>query len=197
LQGIPTIVQKLIEELSQFPGIGKKSAQRMAYFLMKTNRENVVRLAKSMIEVKDTIAECSVCQMQTDIQPCAICQDRKRENHILCIVEESTDVYAIERANVFFGKYHVLGGFLSPLDGIGPDDLHINSLLARLSEFSEVLIATNPSPEGDATAMYISKLVENKNIAISRLARGIPAGGHMEYLDEETLRRAITGRTCE
>ncbi|MFQ6678444.1 MAG: recombination mediator RecR [Fidelibacterota bacterium] len=191
---IPTSVEKLIDAFSRFPGIGKKTAQRMAFHILKSNNEEAVRLAQSVMDVKTNILSCSLCGGITEEDPCSICSDSKRQDDLLCIIEEPSDIYAFEKTNSFRGKYHVLGGVLSPLDGIGPDDLSINRLMDRVHNDMEVILATNASVEGEATALYISKLLKEKGIKSTRLARGLPVGGALEYIDEATLIRAIEGR---
>ncbi len=191
---IPTTVEKLIDAFSRFPGIGKKTAQRMAFFILKSSNENAVFLAQAVMDVKSNILSCSVCGGITEEDPCGICTDYKRRDDLICIVEEASDIYAFEKTNSYRGKYHVLGGVLSPLDGIGPDDLKIDQLLERVNDGMEVILATNPSVEGEATALYIGKLLKDKGIKSSRLARGLPVGGALEYIDEATLIRAIEGR---
>ena len=191
---VPPPVEKLIESFAKFPGIGKKTAQRMAFHVLKSDNEQAVQLAQAVMDVKSKILTCTICGGITVDDPCAICADSKRREDLLCIVEKSSDIYAFEKTNSYRGKYHVLGGVLSPLDGIGPDDLTIDSLMSRVNKDMEVILATNPSIEGEATALYISKLLKEKGIKSSRLARGIPVGGALEYIDEATLIRALEGR---
>jgi recombination protein RecR len=191
---VPPPVEKLIEAFARFPGIGKKTAQRMAFYVLKSDNQYAVQLAEAVMDVKSKILTCSMCGGITVEDPCSICTDSKRQDDLLCIVEESSDIYAFEKTNSFRGKYHVLGGVLSPLDGIGPDDLTIDNLMSRVTNGMEVILATNPSVEGEATALYIGKLLKEKGIKSSRLARGIPVGGALEYIDEATLIRAIEGR---
>ena len=191
---VPPPVEKLIESFAKFPGIGKKTAQRMAFHVLKSDNEQAVQLAQAVMDVKSKILTCTICGGITVDDPCAICADSKRREDLLCIVEESSDIYAFEKTNSYRGKYHVLGGVLSPLDGIGPDDLTIDSLMSRVNKDMEVILATNPSIEGEATALYISKLLKEKGIKSSKLARGLPVGGALEYIDEATLIRALEGR---
>ncbi len=191
---VPPPVERLIEAFARFPGIGKKTAQRMAFYVLKSDNQYAVQLAEAVMDVKSKILTCSMCGGITVEDPCTICSDSKRQEDLLCIVEESSDIYAFEKTNSFRGKYHVLGGVLSPLDGIGPDDLKIDNLMSRVTDGMEVILATNPSIEGEATALYIGKLLKEKGIKSSRLARGIPVGGALEYIDEATLIRAIEGR---
>ena len=191
---VPPPVEKLIESFAKFPGIGKKTAQRMAFHVLKSDNEQAVQLAQAVMDVKSKILTCTICGGITVDDPCAICADSKRREDLLCIVEKSSDIYAFEKTNCYRGKYHVLGGVLSPLDGIGPDDLTIDSLMSRVNKDMEVILATNPSIEGEATALYISKLLKEKGIKSSKLARGLPVGGALEYIDEATLIRALEGR---
>jgi len=191
---VPPTVEKLIESFAKFPGIGKKTAQRMAFHVLKSDNEQAVQLAQAVMDVKSKILTCTICGGITVDDPCAICADSKRREDLLCIVEKSSDIYAFEKTNSYRGKYHVLGGVLSPLDGIGPDDLTIDSLMSRVNKDMEVILATNPSIEGEATALYISKLLKEKGIKSSKLARGLPVGGALEYTDEATLIRALEGR---
>ena len=191
---VPPPVEKLIESFAKFPGIGKKTAQRMAFHVLKSDNEQAAQLAQAVMDVKSKILTCTICGGITVDDPCAICADSKRREDLLCIVEKSSDIYAFEKTNSYRGKYHVLGGVLSPLDGIGPDDLTIDSLMSRVNKDMEVILATNPSIEGEATALYISKLLKEKGIKSSKLARGLPVGGALEYTDEATLIRALEGR---
>jgi recombination protein RecR len=189
-------IEKLIEEFSKFPGIGKKTAQRMAFFVLKQRREEAESLAQAVLDVKERVRYCSVCFNITEDDPCSICKDEKRDRSIICVVEEANDVAALEKTNQFRGLYHVLGGVLSPLDGVGPDDLKVKELLARLRDgtVKEVIIATNPSTEGEATAVYLSKLIKPLGVKVTRIARGLPAGGDLEYADQTTLANALEGR---
>jgi recombination protein RecR len=193
---IPPTVQQLIEQFARFPGIGKKTAQRLAFYVLKSDDEAAARLAQAILDVKTKILFCSVCGGITESDPCNICSDPKRNHDLICIVEEAADIYAFERTSTFTGVYHVLGGVLSPLDGIGPDDLNIDSLLNRVKPGMEVILATNPSIEGDTTALYLGKLLKEKQVTVTRLARGIPVGGELEYTDDATLSRALEGRTA-
>jgi recombination protein RecR len=188
-------LQRAIEELAKLPGIGKKSAQRLVFYLLKLPRDEVIALAKSLVDVKDKASYCSVCFNITETNPCAICSNEKRDRSILCVVEEANDVMAFEKTGEYKGLYHVLGGTLSPLDGIGPDDLRIKELLSRLTKgVNEVIMANNPNVEGEATALYLSKLIHPLGIKLTRIARGIPVGTDIEYADEITLTRALEGR---
>ncbi len=192
----PNSVQQLIDRFSRFPGIGKKTAQRMAFYVMKYDGPEAAELAESIINVKTKIRFCAICGGITENDPCTICTDPKRNKEMICVVEDPQDIFIFERSSSYRGVYHVLGGILSPLDGIGPDDLNLNKLIDRVKENTEVILATNPSVEGDTTALYINKLFSKKNIKITRLARGIPVGSAIEYTDEATLTRALEGRTC-
>lgn len=189
-------IEKLIEEFSKFPGIGKKTAQRMAFFVLKQRKEESEALAQAILDVKSKVSYCSVCFNITEDDPCAICKDEKKDRSTICVVEEANDVAALERTNQYKGLYHVLGGVLSPLDGIGPEDLKVKELLARLKDkqIQEVIIATNPSTEGEATAIYLSRLIKPLSIKVTRIARGLPAGGDLEYADQTTLANALEGR---
>ncbi len=193
---IPSSVEKLIDAFARFPGIGKKTAQRMAFHILKKNSEEAVHLAQAVMDVKTNILSCSICGGITEEDPCNICSDSKRREDLLCIIEEPSDIYPFEKTNSFRGKYHVLGGVLSPLDGVGPDDLTIGKLLDRVNVDMEVILATNASVEGEATALYISKLLKEIGVKSTRLARGLPVGGSLEYIDEATLIRAIEGRVA-
>ncbi len=166
----------------------------MAFFLLKTERQLAVSLAKSILEMKDRVHACPLCHNISETSPCGICTDPKRDETILCVVEDATDLLSLEKTSEFRGKYHVLGGVISPLDGIGPDDLHVDSLLERLEGVKEVLIATNPSAQGETTALYLAKILKPKGVKVSRLARGIPMGGDLEYSDEATIVSALEGR---
>jgi recombination protein RecR len=188
-------LQHAVDELSKLPGIGKKSAQRLVFYLLKLPRAEVIALAQALMNVKEKAIYCSTCFNITDTDPCAICSDPRRDRSVLCVVEEANDVLALEKTGQFRGLYHVLGGALSPLDDIGPDDLRIKELLARVTaETKEIILANNPNAEGEATAIYLSRLLKPRGIKISRIARGIPMGTDLEYADEITLTRALEGR---
>ncbi len=192
---LPKSVNKLIEELSNFPGIGQKTAQRLAFHILKTNKSKVLSLSQSLSDVKSKVIFCSICHGITESDPCLICNDENR-NSTLCVVEEAQDIFIFEKTNTFGCKYHVLGGALSPLDGVGPDELNIDSLLKRIQPDMEVIVATNSSIEGETTSLYLNKVLSNfKKIKVTRLARGLPVGGDLEYIDEATLIRAMEGRT--
>ena len=195
MQSIPDSIVRLIKEFSRFPGIGRKTAQRMAFHVLKSPNEQAVQLAQSVMNMKTKIQFCSVCHGITEDDPCGICTNPKRDQSSICIVEDAADVYTFEKTNAFQGVYHVLGGVLSPLDGIGPDDLHIIGLIDRAKQGTEVVIATNPSIEGEATSLYIAKLLKGKSVKVTRLARGLPMGGDLEYIDDATIMTAIEGRT--
>lgn len=188
-------VEQLIEQFAQLPGIGRKTAQRLALYILKQSREDVVALAKALVSVKDKVQYCSVCSNITESDPCAICASQKRDRSVICVVEEPSDVIAIEKTNDFRGLYHVLGGALSPLDGIGPEDLKIKELLHRVDrEIIEIILAMNPNTEGEATTIYLSQLLKPLNVKVSRIARGLPIGSDLEFADEATLSRALEGR---
>ena len=195
MQTLPASANKLIEELSRLPGIGKKTAQRLAFHLLKADTSIVYRLSDSLKDVKNKVRSCSSCGGITEEETCVICNDPKRDNNQLCIVEDAPDIYVFERTNIFKGTYHVLGGALSPLDGIGPDELNMGRLMERIKPGMEIIIATNPTVEGETTALYISKKLSYSDVKVTRLARGIPVGGDLEYTDEATLIRAMEGRT--
>jgi recombination protein RecR len=188
-------LQQLIDEFSRLPGIGRKTAQRLALYVLKQPREAVVKMARALVNVKDRIRSCSVCCNITEEDPCAVCSSPKRERSTICVVEEPNDVIAIEKTNDFKGLYHVLGGSLSPLDGIGPEELKTKELLARITPgVAEVILAMNPNVEGEATTIYLTRLLKPLGVKVSRIARGIPVGGDLEFADEATLARALEGR---
>lgn len=193
-------VETAVIELSKLPGIGRKTAQRLVFYLLKTQRPEVEMLAQALLALKDNVQHCSQCFNLTESDPCALCANPKREHGLICVVEEANDVLALENTSEYRGLYHVLGGALSPLDGIGPDDLRIRELLQRLQNssagISEVILATNPNTEGEATAIYLLNLIKPLGIKVSRLARGLPVGGDLEFTDEVTLSRALTGRVA-
>ena len=190
------VVQDLIDELGRLPGVGPKSAQRIAFHLLAADPVDVRRLAQVLIEVKDKVRFCSVCGNVAEEETCRICQDLRRDPAVLCVVEEPKDVVAIERTREFRGRYHVLGGAISPIDGIGPDELRIRELMPRLSDgvVTEVILATDPNLEGEATATYLTRLLRPMGLRVTRLASGLPVGGDLEYADEVTLGRAFEGR---
>ncbi len=212
-------VEVLVEQLSKLPTVGRKTAQRLAAFVLKMPREEVVELAKALVAAKDRVKTCSVCFNVTDVDPCPVCQSVKRDRSVICVVEEPSDVLALERTGEFRGLYHVLGGVISPLDGIGPDDLHISELVGRVASSKsaasgavaepaegydgtpaaepvrEVILAMNPNVEGDTTAYYVSQMLAPFGVTVSRIARGLPIGGDLEFADEATLSRALEGRS--
>ena len=191
------VIQDLIDELGRLPGIGPKSAQRIAFFLLDSDPEDVRRFASTLTEVKAKVHFCSICGNVTVDTECRICADPRRDPSVLCVVEESKDVVAIERTREFRGRYHVLGGAISPIAGIGPDQLRIKELLQRLQDgaVTEVIIATDPNLEGEATATYLIRMLSPYGLRVSKLASGLPVGGDLEYADELTLGRAFEGRT--
>jgi recombination protein RecR len=186
----------LIEELSRLPGVGPKTAQRLAFFLLRQERPNVERLAQAMLQAKDRLRFCATCFSLTEQETCDLCRDPRRDRTQICVVEEPKDVFTLERTREYRGLYHVLMGTLSPMDGIGPENLKIPGLLSRLQDGSvkEVVIATNPDVEGEATAIYLHKLIKPLGVRVTRLASGLPAGGDLEYADDVTLSRALGGR---
>ena len=190
------VVQELIDELSRLPGVGPKSAQRIAFYLLQTDDDQAIKLANVLREVKERVRFCEVCGNVSEEDRCNICRDTRRNQTMICVVEESKDVQAIERTREYRGLYHVLGGAISPIEGIGPDQLRINELLTRLShaQVVEVIIATDPNMEGEATATYIARMLSHLGINVTRLASGLPVGGDLEYADEVTLGRAFAGR---
>jgi recombination protein RecR len=189
-------LQIAIEELSKLPGVGKKTALRLAIYLLKTDNESVERLIKSLNELKTKLRLCSRCFNLAEEELCQICKSTKRDKSIVCVVEEASDVMAIERTNEYNGLYHVVGGVLSPLSGIGPDSLKIKELLKRFTEeeIKEVLLALNPDTEGETTTLYLAKLIKPLGIKVTRIARGIPIGGDLEFADDATIGRAVSGR---
>ncbi|MBQ1257242.1 MAG: recombination protein RecR [Clostridia bacterium] len=190
-------IQHLTNQLSRLPGVGKKTAQRLAFHIVSMPEEEVRELAVSIFNGKKKVHYCPVCGNFTDVDPCAICADPKRRHDIVCVVRDARDVNALERMREFDGLYHVLGGVISPMDGIGPDDIRIRELMTRLAagEINEVVLATNPDVEGEATAAYISRLIKPMGVKVTRIAHGVPVGGELEYTDEVTLLRAFQGRT--
>jgi recombination protein RecR len=190
------IVQDLIDELGRLPGVGPKGAQRIAFHLLQADPADVRRLAEVLLEVKQRVRFCATCFNVSESDQCRICSDPRRDPTVLCVVEEYKDVVAIERTKEFRGRYHVLGGAISPIDGIGPDQLHIRELLTRLADgtVTEVILATDPNLEGEATATYLTRMLKPMELSITRLASGLPVGGDLEYADEVTLGRAFAGR---
>ena len=189
-------MQRLIQNLSKLPGVGPKTAQRLAFHVLKMNPNEVAQLAEALVEAHQKIGFCETCGQLTESNPCQICSDANREQSQLCVVEEPRDVITLEKTRVYHGQYHVLGGAISPLEGIGPDELRIKELLQRLEagNFTELIIATDPNIEGEATALYLSKLLRPIGLKTTRLARGLPVGGDLEYADEVTLGKAFEGR---
>jgi len=189
-------VQDLVEELGRLPGVGPKSAQRIAFHLLASDAEDVERLATALTEVKRRVRFCAVCGNVAEAERCRICLDDRRDPTVICVVEEPKDVVAVERTREFRGRYHVLGGAISPIEGVGPDDLRMRELMTRLAsgEVTEIIIATDPNLEGEATATYLARLCKPMGLRITRLASGLPVGGDLEYADEVTLGRAFEGR---
>jgi recombination protein RecR len=193
----PQAMSKLIHELAKLPGIGPKTAQRLAFHILGVPETEVGKLAESLLEARHKIGFCSVCGQLTEVSPCQLCGDQSRDRSLLCVVEEAKDVIAMEKTRVFKGQYHVLGGAISPLEGIGPDDLRIKELLQRMTtgQFKEVIVATDPNVEGETTALYLHRILHPLGYKVTRLARGLPVGGDLEYIDEITLGKALEGRT--
>ncbi len=195
---LPLAVERLIEEFSKLPGIGPKTAQRLAFYILGATKEDAELFASAIRDAKEAVFTCTICQNLTDQPVCSICSDDARNHHQICVVTDPKDVIAFERTREYNGLYHVLHGVISPLNHIGPDDIRIRELIQRVSDeeqdVTEIIVATNPDTEGEATAMYISRLLRPFGIKITRLAYGIPVGGHLEYIDEVTLMRALEGR---
>lgn len=191
-------LERAIEELAKLPGMGRKSAQRMAMHLLKQSDDHVNRLAQSLLDLKSKIIYCTVCFTITDSDPCPICSSEKRKNGQICVVEDPKDVYVIEKTNEFKGRYHVLGGVISPMENIGPNDIRIKELLDRINDesqgISEIIMALNPDAEGEATAYYINKMAKTFGVNVTRIAHGVPMGTELEFIDEATLSRAFSGR---
>ena len=193
MSGLPPTLTKVIESFSKFPGIGQKTAHRLGLYVLKSHHKEIEELAQALMDVKSKISICNNCHNISETELCVICSDKKRDKTMICICEEPSDIYLIEKTG-YRGVYHVLGGLISPLDGIGPDDLHLDSLMVRVKSASELIIATDASIEGDATALYIQGIMDSESIKMTRLARGLPVGGHLEYVDEATLSRSIDER---
>jgi len=192
---LPDPLVRLIEELQRLPGIGPKGAQRLAFHLLRTPREQTERLVDAVRDVKERVTYCSVCNNITDADPCVFCDDPARDAHTICVVEEPQNITAIEKTREFKGRYHVLMGALSPLQGIGPDELKIKGLLTRMTDgATEVILATNPNVEGEATAIYLARLLKPLGVKVTRIAMGVPVGSDIEYADEVTMHRALEGR---
>jgi len=192
----PEPISKLVDSFTKLPGIGPKTALRLAFFVLNMEEEDVLQFAKALVNAKRELTHCSVCGHITDVDPCSICGDTNRDESIICVVQDSKDVIAMEKMKDFRGKYHVLNGAISPMEGIGPEDINVPSLLERLKDetVKELILATNPNVEGEATAMYISRLVKPSGIRVTRIAHGLPVGGDLEYADEVTLSKALEGR---
>ena len=192
----PEPIAKLIDAFTRLPSVGPKTAARLAFHVLRMKEDDVIDFAKALVSVKRNLTYCSVCCNITDTDPCRICQDKTRDNSVICVVQESKDLVAMERTKEFQGHYHVLQGAISPIEGIGPDQIKIAELLRRLSDerVQELILATNPNIEGEATAMYISRLVKPFGIRVTRIAHGLPVGGDLEYADEVTLSKALEGR---
>jgi len=192
---LPDSLIRLIEELQRLPGIGPKGAQRLAFHILRTPREQTDRLAEALRDVKERVTYCSVCNNITDADPCAFCSSDERNHNIICVVEEPQNVTAVERSREFRGVYHVLMGALSPLQGVGPDDLKIKGLLSRVGNgVTEIILATNPNVEGEATAIYLARLLKPLGVKVTRIAMGVPVGSDLEYADEVTMHKALEGR---
>ena len=192
---LPDPLTRLIEELQRLPGIGPKGAQRLAFHILKTPRELTERLVDAVRDVKERVTYCSVCNNITDVDPCAFCSNMDRDHHVICVVEEPPNVSAMEKTRDFKGVYHVLMGALSPLQGVGPDELKIKGLLSRIgSGVTEVILATNPNVEGEATAIYLARLLKPLVVRVTRIAMGVPVGSDLEYTDEVTMHKALEGR---
>ncbi|MDD9270547.1 recombination mediator RecR [Paenibacillus sp. GCM10023248] len=192
----PEPISKLIDAFSRLPGVGPKTAGRLAFHVLRMKEEDVIDFAKALVNVKRNLHYCSVCCNITDVDPCRICQDKSRDGSVICVVQEPKDLVALERTKEFEGYYHVLHGAISPMEGIGPDQIHIAELLKRLGDetVQELILATNPNIEGEATAMYLSRLVKPFGLRVTRIAHGLPVGGDLEYADEVTLSKAMEGR---
>ena len=196
MAGIPAPLARLVQELTKLPGIGEKTATRLAFHLLRADRGDVEALAAALVGVREEMCTCSICCALAACDPCEICADPRRSSEVLCVVEESADLLAIERSGGFTGRYHVLQGTLAPLDGVGPDDLRVAELLRRLGDGSvrELILATNPTTEGEATALYLAKLTKPLGVRVTRIAHGLPMGGDVEYADTATLGKALEGR---
>jgi len=192
----PKSANKLIDQLSKLPGVGRKTAQRLAFYILKSDEEDNINLSDAIKEIKSKIIFCESCGMMTENNICDICADSNRDRNVICVVEQPQDIYPFEKTNTYNGKYHVLGGVLSPLDGIGPEDLNLERLYRKIEDGMEIILATNPSIEGDTTCLYLAKKLESMGVKVTRLARGIPVGSDLEYMDDLTLARAMEGRTA-
>tara|TARA_B100001250_G_scaffold28061_1_gene23050 strand:+ start:699 stop:1292 length:594 start_codon:yes stop_codon:yes gene_type:complete len=191
----PKSANKLIDQLSKLPGVGRKTAQRLAFYILKSDEEDNINLSDAIKDIKSKIIFCESCGMMTENNICDICTDSNRDRNVICVVEQPQDIYPFEKTNTYKGKYHVLGGVLSPLDGIGPEDLNLERLYIKIEDGMEVILATNPSIEGDTTCLYLAKKLEDMGAKVTRLARGLPVGSDLEYMDDLTLVRAMEGRT--
>ena len=190
-------IRRLVQELSRLPGIGEKTATRLAFYLVRGNRQQVLDLAQALVDVTDKIRLCSICMNMTEQDPCVFCSDSRREPEMICVVASPSDLIAIDRGGHFRGRYHVLHGLLSPLEGVGPDDIRVAELVRRLGgdpPVREVIIATSPSVDGEATAMYVARVIKPLGVKVSRIATGLPVGGELEYSDQATIARALAGR---
>jgi len=189
-------IDRLVHELSKLPGVGERTATRLAFFILREEEHYARSLAQALIDIKERVRLCSLCENLTELDPCKICVDSRRDTSLICVVEEPSDMIAVERTHAFRGRYHILHGAISPLDGIGPDELKITELLKRIhgGGVSEVIVATNASVEGEATALYLQKVIKPTGVPLTRLASGIPVGGDLEYIDASTLSRAIEER---
>jgi recombination protein RecR len=197
MQYSSALLETLIAELTRLPGLGRKSAQRIAFHMLRTSEADARRLADAILDLKSKVTDCEICGNVTETQPCALCADTRRDASLLCVVEQPMDVLALERTGEFRGRYHVLKGALSPVDGIGPDQLRLTELLRRVKEggVREVIVATNPTAQGEATALYIARLVQDiPGVTVTRIARGVPMGSDLEFSDQVTLARALAGR---
>ncbi|HEU4765541.1 MAG TPA: recombination mediator RecR [Candidatus Eisenbacteria bacterium] len=197
MQYSSALLEALIAELTRLPGLGRKSAQRIAFHMLRTSEADARRLAEAIVDLKSKVTDCEICGNVTETQPCALCADTRRDPSVLCVVEQPMDVLALERTGEFRGRYHVLKGALSPVDGVGPDQLRLTELLRRVKEGNvrEVIVATNPTAQGEATALYIARLLQSvPDLAVTRIARGVPMGSDLEFSDQVTLARALTGR---
>ena len=195
MNSFPDSLNNLIDEFSRFPGIGKKTAQRMAFYVLNSTNNLADELSHAIQSLKSKIRFCEKCHGISEDVLCQICSDTKRDSTSICVVENPADIYTFEKTNVFKGLYHVLGGVLSPLDGIGPDDLNINSLIERVNTDDEILVATNATIEGEATCLYLANILEKESVKVTRLARGLPIGGDLEFVDDATIMRAIEDRS--
>ncbi len=188
-------IRRLVQELSRLPGIGEKTATRLAFHLVRGQRQHTLDLAQALVDVTDKIRLCSVCMNMTEADPCSLCSDSQRENEVICVVATPSDLIAIDRGGHFRGRYHVLHGLLSPLEGVGPDDIRVAELIRRLAPpVREVIIATSPNVDGEATAMYVARAIKPLGVKVSRIATGLPVGGELEYSDQATIARALAGR---